>query len=222
MSDTNNPRKEIVIKMSHPMIHTFQLSGEYYPEQDSTRYFLQTHTRVERGSGAAGGEQNVLLRPDDEAHEWMKRLARQIKAEADRYYLDEHVVWHGSIREWQIGESSEAHWDCYDENEFGEKIIMEAPQQNLLCDVSAILYVDSSNDGRLVFDDIGYEHSPKAGEIILFPTTTRHRVTEVTEPRMTVCMFLSRARTLALAEKRQRAGWSQEMYDPSPAIELTF
>lgn len=204
--------------MEHPQIRTFQLiQPEKVPELIN---FIRSHSTEQRGSGAAGDEQNVLREPDGQLWQLVKDLASHITTYANEQYLDTHVCWHGSIREWQQGEYSDSHYDCYDESPDGDLVLMEAPAQNVFCDLAAILYLHDSEDGRLIFDDLAVEYAPRAGECVVFPSTVRHRVSEVTGERLTICHFLSRARTIALGANRMLAGWGAEMYDASPAIAL--
>jgi|DEB0MinimDraft_6_1074348.scaffolds.fasta_scaffold07202_7 hypothetical protein len=200
--------------MGHPLIHTPRIIE---PESViELRAFVREHGTPSPPAAAEEGEINVLLAPDEALHNLMSDLSVHICQLADSLWLDAHVVWHGSIREWQPGEYATSHFDCYDVND-GAPVLMDGLQQRY-CDLSCVLFLsDSEGDGILQFPEQGVDIKPVAGTAALFPATIPHQVSTVEKERLTMVFFLSRARTLGLTAPILPDGWQNQLYHPSRA-----
>lgn len=203
--------------MGHPLIHTPRIINT-----ESTielRAFVREHGTPCPPAEAEEGEVNALLAPDEALHNLMSDLSVHICQLADELWLDAHVVWHGSIREWHHDEYATSHFDCYDVDD-GAPVLMDGLQQRY-CDLSCVLFLsDCESGGILQFPEQGVDVKPEAGKAAIFPATIPHRVSPVEDERLTMVFFLSRARTLGLTAPLLPDGWENQIYHPDRALFL--
>ncbi len=66
---------------------------------------------------------------------------------------------------------------------------------------SAVLYLNTMNkSGELIFRDENYSYSPRAGDLVMFPSYgIKHRVDEILETRYSLPMWITDVKAMALS-----------------------
>lgn len=134
-----------------------------------------------RGGNDIRPERVALENP--EVHKLILHYQHQTWLKMKEYYVDgygveisEHPTNTAHFVKWVVGMRSPLHADC------------ERPDGTLayganfyMLNFSALIYInDDYEGGHIAFPAFGVDIKPKPGDLIIFPSTYRHEVTEIT------------------------------------------